>query len=123
RGGATLTGPANTTGAGTTLKRSTLAAAYSGVWTVGTGAILDINNVGDFSFGGLAGGGTVVNTGASAVRTITVTGAGGNTFSRSIQQPTPSATSATGLTINLTGGTQTLTGANTYGGPTIVPGG
>lgn len=120
--GATMTGPVNITGAGTTLRLTTTAAAYTGLWTVGTGANLDINNVGNFSFGGLAGGGTVLDTAASAVRTITITGAGGNTFSGAITQPSPSTTSATGVTLNLSTPTaiQTFSGANTYGGPTTI---
>jgi autotransporter-associated beta strand protein len=120
---ATMTGPVNITGAGTTFQLVTTAgAAYPGLWTIGSGANLDINNLGNFSFGGLAGGGTILNTGASAVRTITITGTGGNTFSGSIQQPTPSTTQATGVTLNLTSSsaTQALSGVNTYGGPTTI---
>ena len=118
---ATFTGNLTVSGS-STVKLVTTAAVYTGLWTVGTGSTLDINNVGNYSFGGLAGGGNVVNTGASAVRTITITGAGGNTLSGSIQQPTPSATSATGLTLNLSSSaaTQTLSGTNTYGGPTAI---
>jgi autotransporter-associated beta strand protein len=123
---ATMTGPVNVTGNLTTLKLVTTAGAvYPGLWTVGTGATVDINNLGNFSFGGLTGGGNIVNTGASAVRTVTITGTGGNTFSGSIQQPTPSTTLATGVTITLATptATQTFSGTHTYGGPTQVTAG
>ena len=118
---ATQTGPVNITGTGTTLKL-TNSAVYTNVWTVGTGANLDLNNVASPSVAGLAGGGTVLNTGASALRTLTITGTGGSTFSGSIQQPTPSTTLATGVTLNLSNAaaTQTFSGANTYGGPTTI---
>ncbi len=119
---ATFTGNANITGAGTRVRFITTAAAYGGLWTVGSGATLDINNVGNYSFGGLAGGGTILNTGASALRTVTITGAGGNAFSGSIQQPAPSTTLATGVTLNLASPTavQTFSGNHTYGGPTTL---
>jgi fibronectin-binding autotransporter adhesin len=120
---ATMTGAVNITGAGTTFRLVTTAgAAYPGLWAIGSGANLDINNLGNFSFGGLAGDGTILNTGASAVRTITITGTGGNNFSGSIQQPAPSTTLATGVTLNLanSAATQIFSGANTYGGPTAI---
>ena len=118
-----MTGPVNITGSGTTFRLVNVAGAvYPGLWTVGTGATLDINNLGNFSFAGLAGGGTMLNTGVSAVRTVTITGAGGNTFSGSIQQPVPSPTLATGVTLNMAspGATQIFAGVHTYEGPTTI---
>ncbi len=121
--GATFTGNANISGAGTTVKFVTTAAAYAGTWSVGTGATLDLNNVGSFSFGGLAGGGTLVDTGASALQTITITGTGGSNFGGVIAPATSPAFTA--LTVNLTSGTQTFSGSgtHTYTGATTISGG
>ena len=69
------------------------------------------------SFGGLAGSGTATNSSATAA-TLTITGAGGNTFSGVI-----AGGANTALTVNLSGGVQTLTGNNTYAGATTISAG
>ena len=115
------TGPTVVTGSGTTLRNNGGNYTAAGTLTVGAGAFYDLNNSGA-SFGGLAGAGTVLNTGgANSVKTLTLTGAG-NTFSGSIA-PAGGATEAanTALTINLNSdGVETLTGNNTYTGVTTI---
>ncbi len=80
QGGNTLTLPAgNTFTSATTITgNSTLAlggGAPTGVFTINAGSALDLINASS-SIGGLAGPGTVVNTGSTALRTLTLIGAG-----------------------------------------------
>ena len=118
----TWTGPVVVIGSGTTLRNNGGNYAIAGALNVGTGAFYDLNNSGA-SFGGLSGAGTVLNTGgAGSVKTLTITGAGVNTFSGSIA-PAGGATEAanTALTINLnSGGVEIFTGNNTYTGVTTI---
>ena len=86
-------------------------------------ATYDLNNSSS-SFSGLTGAGTVINTnGATSVKTLTITGSGGQTFTGTINPTAGTAATNTGLVINLTSGIQTLSGANSYTGPTTVSGG
>jgi len=123
QGGNTLTLPVSNTYSGNTLitGNSTLTlgtSTLSGLVTVDSGSRFNMNNAAQ-SIGGLAGAGNVVNNGASA-RTLTITGAGGNSFSGTLSASTPANLA---VTINLSSGGQTFSGANTYGGGTTLSAG
>jgi len=129
QGGHTLTLPANNpmtggitiTGASSTLAFSA-ASTLGSLVTINAGANFDMSSYSQ-SVVGLAGVGTVLNTGGTAsVKTLTITGTGGNTFSGVIGSGT--ATDAfTGLTLNLTSGMQALSGSNTFSGGVTISGG
>jgi autotransporter-associated beta strand protein len=117
------TGNTVITGAGTTLK-DTGASVETGSLTVGTGATYDMV-ANSQSFGGLNGGGTIVNSTGAAAKVFTASGAGGGNFSGAIA-PVGTTAGFTGLTISLNNGaTQTFSGANThtYTGATTISNG
>jgi len=78
------------------------------LFTVNTGGTLDLNGSSD-SIGALAGSGSVTNGAGSPTLTLK---SGTQTFSGVI--------SGTGLTLKVDGAVQTLSGANTYGGGTVI---
>ena len=129
QGGNTLTLPASNsyTGGTTITGNSTLklgASTLTGLMTINSGSKLDLINASS-SVGGLADAGTVLNTGGTAsVKTLTITGTGGNSFSGVIGNGTGTGTDTyTGVVVNLTSGTQTFSGTNTYTGGTTLKGG
>jgi autotransporter-associated beta strand protein len=126
QGGNTLALPASNTYSGTTLvtANSTMklgASTLPGSVTVDAGSTFDMNDASQ-SMGGLAGAGTVVNSSSTAMRTLTITGSGGNIFSGAIN-PASADQANTAVTINLASGAQTFSGANTYSGGTTISNG
>ena len=113
-GANTYSGP-TTVAAGTLKGAATFAFSQFSAMTVNAGATLDLGgfNQGVFS---LSGGGTVTNNGPGP-GTLVVSSLGtSSTFSGSIRD----GTSTIGLTLEGLPGTLTLTGSNTYTGPTEI---
>ncbi len=128
QGGNTLTLPSGNSYNGATLitGSTTLklgASTLPGAVTVHSGSKFDMANASQ-SIGGLAGIGTILNTGgATTVKTLTITGTGGNDFSGSINPSTATEKTNTGVIINLSSGAQTFSGTNTYTGITTISAG
>ncbi len=102
--------------AGTLKGGATDAFSAASATSVNGGAFLDLGGFAQ-TVSSLAGGGTVTNSGASAA--ILTNQGGSSTFAGVIQD----GASPTGLTQDSAGNTLTLTGANTYSGPTLVSAG
>ena len=111
-GANTYTGPTTING-GTLLGGAANALSAASTTEVLPGGVLDLGGFAQ-TVSSLAGAGTVINSGASAA-TLTNQGAS-STFSGVIQDGAVS----TSLVQNSPGNTLTLTGANTYSGPTTV---
>ncbi len=92
------------------------------MFTINAGSALDLINASS-SIGGLAGPGTVVNTGSTALRTLTLIGAGG-TFTGGINPASNPQNTALAIALN-SGSTETLSGAtaHTYTGATTIASG
>jgi autotransporter-associated beta strand protein len=93
------------------------------VVSVASGTTFDVQNV-DLTIAGLSDisgyGGTVNDTTGSSVHTLTLGGSGNYSFSGAITAATPVNRA---LTVNLTGGSQKLSGACTYTGNTTISAG
>ncbi len=106
------TGTVTVTGSGTKLTLNAASGTTSaGLLTINTGATVDMGN-NTFTTGGLTGAGTLTDSGASKV--FSITGNGSDSFGGNI-------TGNTALTVNMTGaGTQILSGNNSNTGTTTV---
>jgi hypothetical protein len=113
----TFTGGLKLTGTGTVQMNAATALSASNAVTVGTGATFDLNGYSQ-TIAGLSDvsgvGGTVTNSGAAG--TLTLGGSGATSFGGVI-----AGGANISLTVSLTGGgTQTITGGNTYSGQTSI---
>ncbi len=123
--GITLFTGTNTYDGGTTVSGGTLQlgsnaalGANSGGLAVNATGVLDINGYSP-SVGALNGNGTIDNVIAGGTPTLTIgNGGAGGTFSGTIQN-----TSGAVMLVKTGGGTQFVTGTNTYGGGTTLQGG
>ena len=114
---------------------------HNGVTTIDSGSILEVNvstgvssnsdytvngllegwnNVSGFTIGALNGSGSVYNNGSPAGTTVLTVGGNGNSGSFSGVISDSSWSSQTTALTKIGGGTQTLSGANTYSGNTTV---
>jgi autotransporter-associated beta strand protein len=84
--------------------------------SIGAGSVLDLNG-NSLTAGGLSGSGVLDNVSAGGAELLTVNGTGSSTFSGNIKD-----TSGI-VSLTLTAGTLTLSGANSYVGTTTISGG
>jgi autotransporter-associated beta strand protein len=120
-----LAGSGDTFTGGLTINQGTIQDANSNSGVLGTGNVtfgasntptldLDGNSATTGLLAGAGANGIITDSAASTTSTLTLTGAGSQTFGGSIQNGSGT------VALTLVSGTQTLTGANTYTGATTV---